>query len=77
MKDFFIYFLGAGMEIEFSNFGLAHFGRRCRDRLDLPFSRPARPLAARGKIPLGTRLRADRFGNVLLLAIGGNSRIRP
>lgn len=25
MKDFFIYFLGAGTEIEFSNFGLAHF----------------------------------------------------
>lgn len=25
MKDFFKYFLGAGAEIEFSNFGLAHF----------------------------------------------------
>ncbi len=25
MKDFFIYFLGAGAEIEFSNFSLAHF----------------------------------------------------
>ena len=25
MKDFFTYFLGAGAEIEFTNFSLAHF----------------------------------------------------